>query len=211
MLPSRVFADKQALWRHVVQRVRALRANGQPVLIGTDSLEDSESLSVLLRQEAIPHQVLNARHDAEEARIVAAAGEVAAVTVSTNMAGRGTDIRLGAGVAALGGLHVIACQTNDSSRIDRQLYGRCARQGEPGSVEHFYCIARGFEPLPFPKRLQTLLAARCGADGQLPPQWAWLARIAQRMRAHYRRREQWFLFLRDKQVDRQIAFAGQRE
>jgi preprotein translocase subunit SecA len=211
MLPPRVFADQQAQWRHVVARVLALRATGQPVLIGTDSLEDSESLSALLRQADVPHQVLNARNDAEEACIVAAAGQAAAVTVSTNMAGRGTDIRLGAGVAALGGLHVIACQTNDSSRIDRQLYGRCARQGEPGSFEHVYCIGRGFQPLPVTARMKTLLAARYGNDRQLPRQLAWLARIAQRMRAHYQRREQWFLFLRDKQIDRQIAFAGQRE
>lgn len=211
MLPSRVFADQQALWCHVMDRVLALRATGQPVLIGTDSLEDSESLSALLREADVPHHVLNARNDAEEARIVAAAGQTAAVTVSTNMAGRGTDIRLGAGVAALGGLHVIACQTNDSSRIDRQLYGRCARQGEPGSVEHLYCVVRGFEPLPVTQRMRKLLAARCGKNGRLPRQLAWLVRLARGMRAHYRRREQWFLYLRDKQIDRQIAFAGQRE
>jgi preprotein translocase subunit SecA len=211
MLPSRVFADQHALWRHVVGRVLVLRTTGQPVLIGTDSLEDSETLSALLQQAEVPHQVLNARNDAEEARIVAAAGKAAAVTVSTNMAGRGTDIRLDPEVAAFGGLHVIACQTNDSSRIDRQLYGRCARQGEPGSVEHFYCISRGFEPLPVTKRMKTLLATRCGEDGQLPRQLTWLAGIARRMRAHYRRREQWYLYLRDKQIDRQTAFAGQRE
>lgn len=211
MLPSRVFADQPALRRHVVARVRALHAMGQPVLIGTDSLQDSESLSALLHQAGIPHQVLNARNDAEEARIVAAAGQASAVTVSTNMAGRGTDIRLGADVAALGGLHVIACQTNDSSRIDRQLYGRCARQGEPGSVEHLYCAARGFDPLPLAERVKKLLAARRDDDGQLPCRLAWLARAARRMRALYRRREQWFLYLRDKQIDRQTAFAGRRE
>jgi preprotein translocase subunit SecA len=211
MLPSRVFADQHVLWRHVVARVLVLRTTGQPVLIGTDSLEDSETLSTLLRQAGVPHHVLNARNDAEEARIVAAAGKTAAVTVSTNMAGRGTDIRIAPEVAALGGLHVIACQTNDSSRIDRQLYGRCARQGEPGSVEHFYCITRGFEPLPVTEHLKTLLAARCGEDGQLPRQLAWLASVARRMRAHYRRREQWFQYVQDKQIDRQTAFAGQRE
>jgi preprotein translocase subunit SecA len=211
MLPARVFADQQAQWRHVVARVMALHATGQPVLIGTDSLEDSEALSTLLLQAQIPHQVLNARFDAEEAQIVAQAGQAGAVTVSTNMAGRGTDIRLGAGVAALGGLHVIACQTNDSSRIDRQLYGRCARQGEPGSVEHFYCMERGFQPLPLAEGMTRLLARRCGGDSQLPRQLAWLARLAQTLRAHYKRQEQWYLFLRDKQIDRQIAFAGQRE
>lgn len=211
LLPSRVFADQQALWQHVVARVLALHATGQPILIGTDSLKDSETLSVLLQQAGVPHHVLNARNDAEEARIVAAAGQRGGVTVSTNMAGRGTDIRLGDKVAALGGLHVMACQTNDSSRIDRQLYGRCARQGEPGSVEHLYCMASGFAPLPFMERMKKLLAMRGGSDGQLPRRLAHLARIAQRIRARYRRREQWFLYLWDRQIDRRTAFAGERE
>jgi preprotein translocase subunit SecA len=155
--------------------------------------------------------VLNARFDAEEAQIVAQAGQIGAVTVSTNMAGRGTDIRLGEGVAALGGLHVIACQTNDTTRIDRQLHGRCARQGEPGSVEHLHCLDDGFQPLT----AQVTLLARClRLSAQRPELPAWLARLArlaQKSRTRHRRREQWLLFLRDKQMDRHLAFAGPPE
>jgi preprotein translocase subunit SecA len=126
------------------------------------------------------------------------------------MAGRGTDIRLGGNVAALGGLHVIACQVNDSRRIDRQLYGRCARQGEPGSVEHLHCLGDAFRPLS--RTTQAMLhASRCHARVELPRAFGKLARMAQRLRERYRRREQWFLYLQEWQTDRQLTFAGNNE
>ena len=108
------------------------------MLVGTSSVEESERLSARLHD--VPHQVLNARHEEAEAAIVARAGEAGAVTISTNMAGRGVDIRLGAGVAELGGLHVIGTNRHESGRIDRQLRGRAGRQGDPGSSQFFVSL-----------------------------------------------------------------------
>ena len=107
----------------------------RPVLIGTRSVEASEELSAVLARRGIDHALLNAKQDKEEAEVIARAGEPARVTVATNMAGRGTDICLGAGVAENGGLHVILTEYHESRRIDRQLFGRCGRQGDPGSCE----------------------------------------------------------------------------
>ena len=111
-----------------------------PVLIGTRSIEKSEKLSRLLAEAGIEHQILNAKNHEIEAQIVAQAGQVGRVTVATNMAGRGTDIKLGEGVAALGGLHVIGTERHEARRIDRQLAGRCARQGDPGFAQFFVSL-----------------------------------------------------------------------
>lgn len=134
-LPPRMFMQPEARWHAVCERVVALTAAGRPVLIGTDSVADSQALSTHLQVAGIAHRVLNALHDAQEAAIVAAAGGGGQVTVSTRMAGRGTDIRLDAAAAEAGGLHVLSCQDNPSHRLDRQLAGRAARQGEAGSTE----------------------------------------------------------------------------
>jgi preprotein translocase subunit SecA len=213
MLPARVFADKASMWTQVVARVKELHAAGRPVLIGTDSVMDSEMLSEQLTQAGLAHAVLNARFDAEEAAIVGQAGQPGAITVSTNMAGRGTDIRLGEGVSALGGLHVIACQVNHSQRIDRQLYGRCARQGEPGSVEHLHCFGDSFVPLQgVATWLLRLTGNGAGSKREgLPAVFRVLARCAQRLRERYRRREQWYLYLQEWQIDQQLLFAGDSE
>ena len=138
-LPARVFAQPDAMFAAVADRVRALRADGRPVLVGTDSVADSQRLSELLHGQGIPHQVLNALFDAEEAAIVAQAGRAGAVTVATRMAGRGTDIELDAAARAAGGLHVLSCQRNVSLRQQRQLAGRGARNGDPGSSETWSC------------------------------------------------------------------------
>jgi preprotein translocase subunit SecA len=108
--------------------------------VGTHSVRASEHLSELLKAENLDHQVLNAVYHAQEAGIIAQAGQGGNITVATNMAGRGTDIKLGRGVADLGGLHVIAAEPNESARIDRQLYGRCARQGDPGSAQGIFSL-----------------------------------------------------------------------
>jgi preprotein translocase subunit SecA len=111
------------------------------MLIGTRSIDKSEILSRLLTERGIPHQVLNANHIAAEAEIVKQAGAQGRVTVSTNMAGRGTDIKLGPGIADLGGLHVILTEMHDAARIDRQLSGRCGRQGDPGTYRQYLSLA----------------------------------------------------------------------
>jgi len=138
--PTLVFADAAAKWRAIAREVAEIHVTGRPVLIGTRSIDKSQQLSGLLAADGVAHQVLNAHHAASEAKIVAQAGQPGRVTVSTNMAGRGTDIVLGAGVAELGGLHVIATELHESQRIDRQLIGRCGRQGDPGSWRQFLSL-----------------------------------------------------------------------
>ena len=139
-LPDRVFGAADAKWAAVVEEICQLHAAGRPVLIGTRSIDKSEHLSKLLTDAGIEHQVLNANHIEAEADIVARAGLPGKVTVSTNMAGRGTDIKLGEGVAELGGLHVICTEMHDASRIDRQLIGRCGRQGDPGTFRQYLAL-----------------------------------------------------------------------
>jgi preprotein translocase subunit SecA len=137
-LPDRGFATRAEKEHALVDEIRIRHQSKQPVLVGTSSVEESERLSARLR--GVPHEVLNARNEEAEAAIVARAGEVGAVTISTNMAGRGVDIRLGAGVAELGGLHVIGTNRHESGRIDRQLRGRAGRQGDPGSSQCFVSL-----------------------------------------------------------------------
>lgn len=139
-LPSKIFGTEVAKWDAVVTEVIELHAAGRPVLIGTRSIDKSERLSLLLRAAGIDHEVLNAHQEQREAEIIARAGEVGRVTVATNMAGRGTDVRLGAGLRELGGLHVILTEMHDSARIDRQLVGRSGRQGDPGSFRYFLSL-----------------------------------------------------------------------
>lgn len=136
----RIYTHKEAKYKALVQEISSVHRMGRPILIGTSSVEESDMLAKALAAAGVPCQVLNAKNDAKEAEIIAKAGEIGAVTVSTNMAGRGVDIRLGGGnpaqaevVAKLGGLYVIGTYVNESMRIDDQLRGRCGRQGDPGS------------------------------------------------------------------------------
>jgi preprotein translocase subunit SecA len=136
--PDAVFTDRRQKEDAVLEEIRRVHASGRPILVGTGGIEESERLSRMLAE--IPHQVLNARQDQREAAIITQAGERGAVTISTNMAGRGTDIRLGEGVAKLGGLHVIGTNRHESRRIDHQLRGRAGRQGDPGSSRFFVSL-----------------------------------------------------------------------
>ncbi len=134
-LPDLILPSKKEKTDSIVERVKDLNAQGRPVLIGTRSVAASEELSGLFDKAGLFHQVLNAKNDREEATVVAGAGQRGGITVATNMAGRGTDIKLGSGVVELGGLYVILTERHEAARIDRQLAGRCARQGDPGCFE----------------------------------------------------------------------------
>lgn len=141
--PDSVFSTADEKWQAIGAAVAGHHARGAPVLLGTRTVAESERASALLSDLGIPHQVLSAAQDADEAAKIAVAGQRGAVTVATSMAGRGVDIPLGPGVAALGGLHVILAERHDSRRVDRQLAGRCGRQGEPGSVATFLSLEDG--------------------------------------------------------------------
>src|SRR4051812_784822 len=134
---DRIYKTRREKYNAVISEIKECHARSQPVLVGTVSVEASELLSRMLKREKIPHNVLNAKYHAQEAEIVARAGQAGTVTISTNMAGRGTDIKLGQTVPERGGLYVIGTERHESRRIDRQLRGRCARQGDPGS-SRFY-------------------------------------------------------------------------
>jgi preprotein translocase subunit SecA len=140
LLPLRMFDTMEEKWEAVAKRVCEINEKGAPVLVGTRSVLASEEVSHRLAALGKAHRVLNATQTAQEASIVAEAGQMGKITVATNMAGRGTDIKLGRGVAELGGLHVIATEPHGSGRVDRQLFGRAARQGDPGCAQMFACV-----------------------------------------------------------------------
>jgi len=137
---DRVFATESAKWSAILAQIIRIHESGRPVLVGTRSVRASEHLSEMLTARELKHSVLNAVRHAQEAQIVAQAGQRGCITVATNMAGRGTDIKLGRGVAELGGLAVIATERHEAGRIDRQLYGRAGRQGDPGSAQAIVCL-----------------------------------------------------------------------
>lgn len=132
-----IYMTEREKYNAMLKDVVEVNNKGRPILIGTESVEVSEKLSRIFRQNKLPHTVLNAKHHEREAEIVAHAGQRGAITIATNMAGRGTDIKLGEGIAALGGLYVVGTTRHQSRRIDRQLRGRCARQGDPGSSKFY--------------------------------------------------------------------------
>lgn len=138
--PTKVYGTSEQKWDAIVDEISEVNATGRPVLVGTRSIDKSENLVQLLEKAGISSTVLNARHVAKEAEIVAEAGQRGRVTVATNMAGRGTDIKLSEEVFELGGLHVICTELHESKRIDRQLIGRCGRQGDPGSYRQFLSL-----------------------------------------------------------------------
>ncbi len=137
---DKIYKTKNEKYKAVIDEIQECYQRGQPVLVGTITVETSEIVSRLLKRRKIPHQVLNARYHQQEAEIVSRAGQSHAVTISTNMAGRGTDIKLGPGVVERGGLHVIGTERHEARRIDLQLRGRCARQGDPGSSRFYLSL-----------------------------------------------------------------------
>jgi preprotein translocase subunit SecA len=209
-LPDRVYRTGEEKWTDIVKTIADMHEVERPVLAGTRSVETSEKLSGLLSDKGLPHKVLNARQDKEEAEIIGLAGQPGGITVATNMAGRGTDIRLGSGVADLGGLHVIATERHEAGRIDRQLFGRCGRQGDPGTSEAFVSLDDEVITVHVWKPLRWLAGATLGVFiGK------WLGRVlfgraqrgAERLHARMRRS----LLKMDEQLSESLAFSGRSE
>ena len=178
-LPARYFADAASKWRAAVEEIGRMHATGRPVLIGSRTIENSETLAKRLDDAGIPYQLLNGKQTADEAEIVAHAGQRGAVTIATNMAGRGTDIKLGSGVAEMGGMHLIAVEPNESLRVDRQLIGRVGRQGDPGSYQ-FFVSADDALLLRFGRRLSMRMKSLPSINGELAVDLSRNVRAAQR-------------------------------
>ncbi|MCM8613862.1 hypothetical protein [Accumulibacter sp.] len=210
-LGQRVYCASERRWAAVVERASEIRAGGRAVLIGTRSVAASEVASQRLLAAGLPHEVLNARQDAHEAEIIRQAGTPGRITVATNMAGRGTDIVLSEEVRRAGGLHVILSEFHDAARIDRQLFGRAGRQGDPGSCEAIVALD---DELFVAHAAPWLgwLRAQAAADGLLPPLLGRLLRrlaqgAAERQNACIRRQT----MEQDQRVEKSLAFAGRGE
>ena len=212
-LPDRVYPAAGERWQAVVSRISEMHSEGRPVLVGTRSVEASEHLSHLLSEAGLFHKVLNARQDQEEAEIIARAGEQARITVATNMAGRGTDIRLAPGVAGLGGLHVIATERHEARRIDRQLFGRCGRQGDPGTSEAIISLEDELATVYVNKVFQWLASTVLRRPGTLIGRWIGkiLFRRAQRKAERLHARMRHDLLKMDEQLSDALAFSGRPE
>lgn len=207
-LGLRVHGSLVDKWRDVGERAAALRREGRPVLIGTGSVEASEALSQELTARGLPHRVLNARQDAEEARIVAEAGAPGCVTVATHMAGRGTDIPLAPGVAEQGGLHVIVTEQAPARRIDRQLHGRCARQGDPGSIETILSLEDASFSGFYPSALRDWLARRAASASLTGKSAKALTSLPQRAEESREARMRSQVITLDERMNELLAFSG---
>jgi preprotein translocase subunit SecA len=211
-LPDRIHASLQDKWPAVVRRVARMHGQGRPVLIGTRSVAASEQLSQHFSAAGLEHQLLNAKQDAEEAAIVARAGELGCITVATNMAGRGTDIRLGQGVKEQGGLHVIITERHEAARIDRQLAGRCGRQGDPGSYEAILsCEDQLFEGHQGALLLR-MARSRPFSESELARRLArWVLKLAQQNLENHHARMRRALFRQDQAQGSLLSFSGPLE
>jgi preprotein translocase subunit SecA len=210
--PDQVFVSDALKWEHLARRVALLHQQGVPVLIGTRSVATSEVAAAALAACGLPHTLLSAKQDQAEAQVVAAAGIAGAITIATNMAGRGTDIILGPGVAEKGGLHVILTERHEAGRIDRQLAGRAARQGDPGSFEAVLSLEDAL-----------LLPVQAGVAGRLAAPWLEAGGpLAQRLRVAWIRYAQWrtergqaavrrHLLKSDRQLGKTLSFSGRPE
>lgn len=208
-LPTIVLPTEAAKWTRIVREIGRIHEIERPILVGTRSVRASEHLSRLLEAENLDYQVLNAVYHRQEAQIVAGAGQAGQITVATNMAGRGTDIKLGRGVAQLGGLHVLGAEPNESARIDRQLFGRGARQGDPGSAQGIFSLEDEIVAR-YAKNAGAYLRRRCAntrgdSSSRLVRSVFHLAQFRAERLALRRRRS---VLRTDHWLDEQLGFAG---
>ncbi len=211
-LGVRVYATQAEKWRAAVEVVRTLHAAGRPVLVGTHSVGSSEVFAEILAEAGLPHVVLNARQDADEASVIERAGEAGRITVATNMAGRGSDIRVSDEVEELGGLHVLSVERAEAGRIDRQLFGRCGRQGDSGSFDQLVSLEDALPGQRAPAWLVTWV--RLGLERGLPAaHWAarhFVALVQAKIeRDHVAQRAA--LMRSETELERALSFAGAGE
>ena len=212
MLQERIYRTLTLKRQALVDSVSKLYETGRPVLIGTSSVAESEEVAAWLKQAGLPHRVLNASQDKHEAEIIAKAGQQRAITVATNMAGRGTDIELELGVSKLGGLHVISLNSNESRRIDRQLYGRCARQGDPGSAEAILSLQDPALQQFYSSAMLKVLQSVCPGKKPIPDFLGKLMlRLPQRLKERQQRRIRKQVMRHDRYLSRVMAFSGKFE
>jgi preprotein translocase subunit SecA len=212
MMPEQLYRTLSLKKQAFIKRVVELHAHKRPVLVGTNSVAESEEVSYWLKQAGLPHLVLNAKQDQHEAEIIAGTGQQQAITVATNMAGRGTDIVLGLGVADLGGLHVIALSRNEARRIDRQLFGRCARQGDPGSSEAILSLQDNALQHYYSSTMLRVLAKFCGDNKPINTILGKLIlRLPQRKDEKNQRIMRRQLIKQDRQLSHILAFSGKFE
>ncbi|HXS80836.1 MAG TPA: prepilin peptidase [Gammaproteobacteria bacterium] len=207
-----ICADAEQHCAALVARAGALQRQQQPVLLATRTLAASERLSGALTRARLPHQVLNARNEPVEAAIVAQAGQAGRITIATNMAGRGTDIKLGGGVASLGGLHVIVAECNEAARLDRQMFGRAGRQGDPGSYERVLALDDDVMSAHTPAWMRAWLADIVGAHPRLGGLLA--EQVFRVVRARLERRaarQRHLAFLEDRRIGDALSFSGSME
>lgn len=207
-MPLQMFSTSEARWQAVVESIKSMHLRGRPVLIGTRSVAASEYLSDLLTAEGLTHRVLNAVRHKEEAEVISHAGTRGAITIATNMAGRGTDIKLATGVEELGGLHVIGTELHEAERVDRQLAGRAGRQGEAGSSQ-FFCSLED-ELLDRFSFSEAKWARRMNASSTqaLPGVTSIVGRIAQYRAETLARQRRADVLRSDEGVSEALGFAG---
>jgi preprotein translocase subunit SecA len=211
-LPVRLYFKQNTLDSDLLSLIQRNHSAKRPILIGTDSVEDSLRVSQLLTKHKLAHNLLNAIEHAKEAEIIAQAGHQQQITVTTNMAGRGTDISLGPGVSELGGLLVVSCQSNSSSRIDRQLSGRCGRRGDPGSALTLLNVQRGLLGKTASAKTWACLEPLAGAKGFLP---AWLGefilRKSQFLSETKAMKQRLAMMQSDAAIEKRLSFGGRKD
>jgi preprotein translocase subunit SecA len=206
---DRILASSQDRWRAVLEEIQSVHATGRPILVGTRSVAASQELARCLERAGLGFQLLNALQHTEEAGVIARAGERDRITIATNMAGRGTDIRLDPEVVALGGLHVIATERHGSARVDRQLFGRSARQGDPGSAVAIVSLEDELPVQNLPRGVVTVMAAALGRRLPLAHTAALMGiRLAQWRSDREGRRRRDAVVRADQWIDEGLAFTG---